>query len=112
MSDYFSDHVIGERGEFDKEYKIVRPCDGKERWVYGLGKLEYDSEDRPIKMIGTISDITWRKRSEEELNNKLEELQRFQKLTVGREINMIELKKEVNELLKMSGKEEKYKIIS
>jgi len=112
MADYFSSHVIGERAGFDKEYKIVRHSDGEERWVYGLGKLEYDSEDRPIKMIGTISDITWRKRIEEELNNKLEELMKFQKLTVGRELNMIELKKEVNELLKMSGKEEKYKIIS
>jgi hypothetical protein len=32
-------------------------------------------------------------------------------LTVGRELTMIELKKEVNGLLKKMGQEEKYKIV-
>ena len=57
-------------------------------------------------------DITERKQSEQELLEKMEELLRFQNLTVGRELAMIELKKEVNELLKKLGQEEKYVIVN
>jgi DNA-binding NtrC family response regulator len=48
---------------------------------------------------------------EEALKEKMIELQRFHDLTVGRELAMIELKKEVNELLKKLGQDEKYKIV-
>jgi hypothetical protein len=55
--------------------------------------------------------ITVRKLAEEELKTKLDELQRIHNLTVGRETAMIELKKEVNELLRQSGQKEKYVIV-
>ncbi|MBC7877817.1 MAG: PAS domain S-box protein [Anaerolineales bacterium] len=58
MSDYFSNEVIGKRIRFDKEYRIIRKNDQAERWVHTLGELEFDSENRPVKMIGTIQDIT------------------------------------------------------
>ena len=45
------------------------------------------------------------------LQNKMDELQRFLKITVGRELSMVELKKEVNDLLKKSGQAEKYKVV-
>lgn len=57
-----------------------------------------------------ILDITGRKRSEDQVRQKMDELIRFQNLTVGRELKMIELKKEINALLKQMGKEEKYEI--
>ena len=56
-------------------------------------------------------DLTERKKAEEELKEKMHDLERFQKLTVGRELTMIELKKEVNALLKKNGQNEKYKIV-
>ena len=43
-------------------------------------------------------------------NNKLEELELFNKLTIGRELKMIELKKEINEMMIQSGHSGKYKI--
>jgi hypothetical protein len=59
----------------------------------------------------TISrDITKRKRAEEEREKKNEELRRFNKLAVGRELKMIELKKELNALLEDQGKEPRYEI--
>jgi PAS domain S-box-containing protein len=61
--------------------------------------------------IGLIRDVTERKISEEALHNKMNELERFHDVTVGREFVMIDLKKEVNELLKILGMEEKYRIV-
>ena len=58
-----------------------------------------------------MSDISEHKRDEEALKEKMEDLERFHKLVVGRELAMIELKKEVNTLLKKSGQEEKYRIV-
>ena len=53
-----------------------------------------------------------RKRAEGILMQKMTEMERFHKLTINRELNMIELKKEVNELLREAGKADKYLIVS
>ncbi|MBB3188225.1 hybrid sensor histidine kinase/response regulator [Microbacter margulisiae] len=52
-----------------------------------------------------------RKRAEDALIKKMNELERFHRLTVDRELAMIELKKEVNSLLKESGQDPKYHIV-
>ena len=57
-------------------------------------------------------DITERKRGEEKLHQNIAELEQFSKLAVGREDRMIELKKEINEMLRDLGKPEKYKIVA
>jgi len=59
--------VIAEKKRFERDYRIVRPIDGAERWVSGNGELVLDSQSRPVKMIGTIRDITEAKRAEEAL---------------------------------------------
>lgn len=64
MSDYFRNEVIGRGISFDKEYRIIRSTDQAERWVHGIGRLEFDARGRPLKMRGTIQDITERKHSE------------------------------------------------
>ncbi|MDR3652986.1 MAG: PAS domain S-box protein [Paludibacter sp.] len=56
-------------------------------------------------------DITDRKLAEQALEEKMNELMRFQRLTVDRELIMIELKKEINRILVNSGQPEKYKIV-
>lgn len=52
-----------------------------------------------------------RKKSERELARKMEEMLKFQRLTVDRELMMIELKKEINELRRKLGEGEKYHIV-
>jgi PAS domain S-box-containing protein len=68
MTDYVTKEVVGKHHKFDKEYRIIRKADGQDRWVHGLGELEFDSNNNPVKLIGTIIDITDRKKAEEEIN--------------------------------------------
>lgn len=67
MSSYFRDEVLGRCQPFDKSYRIRRHADGVTRWVHGLGRLEVDAAGHPVKMIGTIQDVTERKAAEEQL---------------------------------------------
>lgn len=60
------------------------------------------------KLVIISRDITERKRSEEELKKKLEELERFNRATVGRELKMVELKND-NERLREEIKKLKKK---
>ena len=55
--------------------------------------------------------ITEQKQAEQAMNEYMNDLIRFQNLTVGREIAMIGLKKEINEMLVKFGLEEKYVIV-
>ena len=67
MHDYFIDEVIGRRRPFDNVYRIIRQNDQAERWMHGLGVLDFDERGQPIKMHGTIQDITERKQVADEL---------------------------------------------
>jgi len=62
-----------------------------------------------ISVMVVIRNITDRKRAEKQLNQKLVELERFNRTMVGRENRMIELKAEVNALRQQLGLPEKYK---
>jgi diguanylate cyclase (GGDEF)-like protein/PAS domain S-box-containing protein len=64
LFDHLNDEVIGQGKKFDKEYRIIRHDDQVVRWLHGLGKLEYDFQGRPVKLHGTIQDITERKHAE------------------------------------------------
>ncbi|EME71214.1 nodulation protein V [Paramagnetospirillum caucaseum] len=75
MAAYLDEVRAGDH-EFDKAYAIIRSSDGKQRWVTGLGKLERDGDGRPIRMVGTIKDITDQRRAEQELRDKADELER------------------------------------
>jgi PAS domain S-box-containing protein len=91
MVTYFT-NLLTLHQNFDKEYRIVRINDGQERWVYGLGNFDYDEKGKPLRMYGTIQDITDRKRSElalQELNTALEE--RVRQRTAQLEISNKEL---------------------
>jgi len=59
---------------------------------------------------GTIVDITIRKQTEEELKGRNRGLQIFYDADVGRELKVIELKKEINKQLKKAGEKPKYEI--
>lgn len=61
-------------------------------------------------ILAWMVDLSKLKEAEKELRARFEELDRFRRLAIGREQKMIELKKEINELLISNGLSEKYKI--
>lgn len=65
MAAYFTDEVLGRTRPFDRQYRIVRADTGEERWVHGRGTLELDASGRPLRMLGTIADITSDRRAQE-----------------------------------------------
>ena len=67
MQEYFTQEVVGKKQRFDKEYKIVNKKTMKEYWVHGIGDLEFNSNIALNKMLGTIQDITERKKAELDL---------------------------------------------
>ena len=58
--------AIAERTDYSHEFRIVRPG-GEIRWLCNLGRAEYDDAGQPVRMIGTVQDITDRKLAEETL---------------------------------------------
>jgi PAS domain S-box-containing protein len=55
-----------------------------------------------------VRDITGRKQAEEEIKKQLDELRRWHNATLGRESRILDLKREVNELLSQTGKPPRY----
>jgi PAS domain S-box-containing protein len=76
MQDYFLQHVVKGKSPFNKDYKIIRQNDGAERWVFGRGELIFNERGEPVRMFGTIQDITERKLFELQLQESEE---RFRK---------------------------------
>jgi len=82
------------------------------KWIETIADIaERDEEGNPVRITGTQRDITEQKEAEITIQEKLEELEKFNQLAVGRELRMIELKKEINELLINNGKDAEYNII-
>jgi len=67
MDRYLREEVIANRNPFNKEYRILSKSNGEIRWVNGLGKVDFDADGKAISLIGTIQNITDRKRAEEAL---------------------------------------------
>lgn len=65
MVRHLTDVVEGRRPRFDQEYRIRRANDSVERWLHGVGTVEVGPDGRPLRMIGTILDITERKLAEQ-----------------------------------------------
>ncbi|OGC11119.1 hypothetical protein A3K48_01115 [candidate division WOR-1 bacterium RIFOXYA12_FULL_52_29] len=65
-------------------------------------------EGVPAAIIGVARDVTERRAYEQQLKNKMDELEQFHSLAVGRELRMTELEGEVNELLTRRGEKPKY----
>jgi PAS domain S-box-containing protein len=62
-----------ENGEPFRVELRLRHKDGSYRWIVTRGEAVRDENGRPIRMVGSITDISARKRAEEQIKNSLQE---------------------------------------
>lgn len=74
--------------------------DGREVYCIVTAVPFLDSNGRVLGIVEDFKDITSRREMEKELKDKLEKLEKFQKVATGRELRMIELKKTIKDLKK------------
>jgi len=48
-------------GQFATEYRVINRRSGVARWVAASGRVHFDADNRPERLIGTVQDITERK---------------------------------------------------
>ena len=67
VTENINKHLNGESRYYNAEYRI-RKRDGSYIWAQDRGKvIRWDGEGKPLRMIGTFTDITVRKELEEEI---------------------------------------------
>lgn len=97
--------AIESNSNYEVEFLGVKK-NGELFWVLVRGMVaELDQEGKAKRIVGTHTDINIRKNAENEIKNnniilqeKLEEIEKFNRLAVAREARMIELKNEVNQM--------------
>jgi len=77
--------------------EVLDTVDGRRNFLATKGPLR-DGDGRVVGIFGIARDITERQRAETALRETIEELERFNRLAVGRELDMVRLKQQVNAL--------------
>ena len=70
MAEYF-EHIVKEKLEFNKEYRIRDFQTKAIKWVHGLGVIKFNDKGEAYRMFGTIQDITQRKSFEAKMKQAL-----------------------------------------
>lgn len=112
----FEKWLTGESGTYQIEYRIL-DREGEIHWVMDRGIIIGRQDGRPQQICGIASDVTEQKKAAEvlqvqnaELSSKNDELERFNRAMVDRELRMIELKQEINALLQQTGQPPRYHV--
>jgi PAS domain S-box-containing protein len=102
-----AEHAI-ETGWHQPPYELeLITRNGRKIWVQ-VDESPVVKDAKTIAIVGSLTNITERKRAEEEIKKQLDELQRWHNATLGRETRVLDLKREVNELLGQTGKPPRY----
>lgn len=95
--------------KFDYEDLLALPTGNF--WFSSVFTRIKDIDGNVVGVQIISQNITARKEAEQKLEHKINELERFNDITVNRELKMVELKEEINALHKRLGENEKYKIV-
>ncbi len=74
--DAYFQRAMAARGNFDFQYRIIHGVDQSERWVHSRARIDYAPEGTPLRMVGSIQDITSARAAE---LNRVAEEQRYQR---------------------------------
>jgi two-component system cell cycle sensor histidine kinase/response regulator CckA len=65
--------AVAKGGDYSAEFRVRTP-DGQVRWVANLGRTYYDDSGLPLRMVGTVQDVTPRRLATERLQQQEERL--------------------------------------
>ena len=104
MATYYA-YISGEIPVYAVEFR-QRTASGDWKWILSMGKIvAWDDEGRPLRMLGTHTDITDRKRGEEALRQAHEELeQRVRERTLALSRANDQLLEEIGERRRMEDR--------
>jgi PAS domain S-box-containing protein len=71
---HFLATVAGVEKHYAVEYRIIRPDDGRTRWIRAVAEIERDEDGRALTLIGAHLDITDRKEAERAAHESEERL--------------------------------------
>jgi PAS domain S-box-containing protein len=54
----FREAIAGNAGDYNVQYRIIRPSDGETRWIAVKSTIERDQRGMPIRLVGAHTDIT------------------------------------------------------
>ena len=61
--------AVATRSGFNMEYSLRRPSDDRVIWVHVMGRLEFDDAGVPVRIVGTVQDISLRKKAEADIRH-------------------------------------------
>jgi PAS domain S-box-containing protein len=86
------EQAISGNGNYRTEYRRVR-SDGKFAWIESIGKVIYDDQHRPVRMMGVCMDVSRRKQTEAALLTTQSDLEkRVQERTADLELAQASLR--------------------
>ena len=68
LREAYQNAVVARVG-FNVEYPLCRPSDGRLIWVHLMGRLEFAENGQPVRLVGTLQDISTRKKAEADIRN-------------------------------------------
>jgi len=81
-----------------KRESVNKRRNGNTFSVQLMSDIVTDEDGVPLYIVTTCEDISGRKKMENEIRQRVEELEKFYRMSVGREVKMKELKKEIQRL--------------
>lgn len=64
---HFRETIAGTGTDYTAEYRIVRPSDGRVRWIAAMAEIERGADGEALRLVGAHMDVTERREAEEAL---------------------------------------------